>query len=35
MPTVSEYYTPRSEFDQKFDRVLDELKQDREEQARK
>jgi hypothetical protein len=33
--TVSEYYTPRSEFDQKFDRVLDELQRDREEQARK
>lgn len=33
--TVSEYYTPRSEFDQKFDRVLDELQRDREEQTRK
>ncbi len=33
--TVSEYYTPRNEFDQKFDRVLDELQRDREEQARK
>jgi hypothetical protein len=33
--TVSEYYTPRSEFDLKFDRVLDELQRDREEQARK
>jgi hypothetical protein len=33
--TVSEHYTPRSEFDQKFDRVLDELQRDREEQARK
>ncbi|MBE9203851.1 DUF3782 domain-containing protein [Synechocystis salina LEGE 06099] len=33
--TVSEYYTPRSEFDQKFDRVLNELQRDREEQARK
>jgi hypothetical protein len=28
--TVSEYYTPRSEFDLKFDRVLDELQRDRE-----
>ncbi|MBE9194435.1 DUF3782 domain-containing protein [Synechocystis sp. LEGE 06083] len=33
--TVSEYYTPRTEFDLKFDRVLDELQRDREEQARK
>jgi len=33
--TVSEYYTPRSEFDEKFDRVLAELQRDREEQARK
>jgi hypothetical protein len=33
--TVSEYYTPRSEFDQKFDRVLNELQRDREEQAQK
>jgi hypothetical protein len=33
--TVSEYYTPRSEFDQRFDRILDELQRDREEQARK
>jgi hypothetical protein len=33
--TVSEYYTPRSEFDEKFDRVLNELQRDREEQARK
>jgi hypothetical protein len=33
--TVSEHYTPRSEFDQKFDRVMDELQRDREEQARK
>ena len=33
--TVSEYYTPRTEFDQKFDRVMAELQRDREEQARK
>ncbi|MBA4450919.1 hypothetical protein FHK94_16205, partial [Cylindrospermopsis raciborskii CS-506_D] len=33
--TVSEYYTPRTEFDEKFDRVLNELQRDREEQARK
>ncbi|AIE74660.1 MULTISPECIES: PD-(D/E)XK nuclease family protein [unclassified Synechocystis] len=33
--TVSEYYAPRTEFDLKFDRVLDELQRDREEQARK
>ena len=33
--TVSEYYTPRTEFDQKFDRVMAELQLDREEQARK
>jgi hypothetical protein len=33
--TVSEYYTPRTEFDQRFDRILDELQRDREEQARK
>lgn len=33
--TVSEYYTPRSEFDEKFDRVLAELQRDREEQTRK
>ena len=33
--TVSEHYTPRTEFDLKFDRVLDELQRDREEQARK
>ncbi len=33
--TVSEYYTPRNEFDQKFDRILDELQRDREEQSRK
>jgi hypothetical protein len=32
---VSDYYTPKSEFDRKFDRVLDELQRDREEQARK
>jgi hypothetical protein len=32
---VSEYYTPRTEFDEKFDRVLNELQRDREEQARK
>ena len=32
---VSEYYTPRTEFDQKFDRVMAELQRDREEQARK
>ncbi|WP_235529015.1 hypothetical protein [Cylindrospermopsis sp. CR12] len=24
--TVSEYYTPRTEFDEKFDRVLNELR---------
>ncbi|MBA4457524.1 hypothetical protein FHK99_15970, partial [Cylindrospermopsis raciborskii CS-506_B] len=29
------YYTPRTEFDEKFDRVLNELQRDREEQARK
>ncbi|MGC8453926.1 MAG: PD-(D/E)XK nuclease family protein [Cylindrospermopsis raciborskii] len=33
--TVSEYYAPRTEFDEKFDRVLNELQRDREEQARK
>ena len=33
--TVSEHYTPRTEFDLKFDRVMDELQRDREEQARK
>ncbi|MGC8453927.1 MAG: PD-(D/E)XK nuclease family protein [Cylindrospermopsis raciborskii] len=33
--TVSEYYTPRTEFDEKFDRVLNELQRDREEQAHK
>ncbi len=33
--TVSEYYTPRTEFDEKFDRVLNELQRDREEQSRK
>jgi hypothetical protein len=33
--TVSEYYTPRTEFDEKFDRVMAELQRDREEQARK
>lgn len=33
--TVSEFYTPRSEFDEKFDRVLNELQRDRAEQARK
>ena len=33
--TVSEYYTPKTEFDQKFDRVMAELQRDREEQARK
>jgi len=33
--TVSEYYTPKTEFDQKFDRVMVELQRDREEQARK
>ena len=32
---VSEFYTPRSEFNEKFDRVLNELQRDREEQARK
>jgi hypothetical protein len=33
--TVSEYYTPKSEFDKRFDRILTELQRDREEQARK
>ena len=33
--TVSEYYTPRTEFDEKFDRVMAELQRDRVEQARK
>ncbi len=33
--TVSEYYSPKSESDQRFDRILDELARDREEQARK
>ena len=33
--TVSEYYTPRTEFDEKFDRVLNELQRDRDEQNRK
>lgn len=32
---VSEFYTPRNEFNEKFDRVLNELQRDREEQARK
>lgn len=33
--TVSEYYTPRTEFRDRFDQVLDELRRDREEQSRK
>ena len=33
--TVSEYYTPRHEFSDRFDRILDELRSDREAQARK
>ncbi|MBF2057129.1 MAG: DUF3782 domain-containing protein [Cyanobacterium sp. T60_A2020_053] len=33
--TVSEYYTPKAEIDNKFDRILAELQSDREEQARK
>ncbi|MBE9174973.1 DUF3782 domain-containing protein [Synechocystis salina LEGE 06155] len=33
--TVSEYYAPRTEFDQRFNRVLDELQRDREEQRQK
>jgi hypothetical protein len=33
--TVSEYYAPRTEFDERFNRVLDELQRDREEQRRK
>ncbi|MBF2055834.1 MAG: DUF3782 domain-containing protein [Cyanobacterium sp. T60_A2020_053] len=31
--TVSEYYSPKQETDSKFDRILAELRQDREEQA--
>ena len=33
--TVSEYYTPRDEFSDRFDRILAELQRDREEQSRK
>jgi hypothetical protein len=33
--TVSEYYSPKSESDQRFDRILDEFARDREQQARK
>jgi hypothetical protein len=33
--TVSEHYTPKSELDLKFDRILSELQRDREEQTRK
>ncbi len=33
--TVSDYYAPKSEADLKFDRILDKLERDREEQARK
>ncbi|URR34922.1 DUF3782 domain-containing protein [Thermosynechococcus sp. HN-54] len=33
--TVSELYVPRREADVKFDRILDELRRDREEQARR
>jgi len=33
--TVSEYYTPRNEFSDRFDRILAELQRDREEQSRK
>lgn len=35
LKTVSEHYTPRTEFDERFDRILNELQRDREEQARK
>jgi len=33
--TVSDYYAPKSEADLKFDRILDKLERDREEQSRK
>jgi len=33
--TVSDYYTPKNEFQDRFDRILTELQRDREEQARK
>ena len=33
--TVSEYYAGKQETESRFDRILDELQRDREEQARK